>query len=488
MKKIYNILIICFFATLVSCNDWLDVNPRSQIKTEILYETEDGYKKALNGVYIQIADAKLYGKNTSMYFTDALACLWTIPVIGDDEEFNRISNYDYTNSKVETLISSIWQSYYTSIAQLNDMLANLEIEDGSKFEYNNDQLLRGEATGLRAFLHLEVLRLFGPLPALANDAGICIPYVTEMTNNPSKLVSKSWREVVTAIEDDLTTAEKILEKFDPIVYNSLDSLEKPVYLGKGNMPVDEWQLYRQGRFNYLAALGTKARLYHWIGEKEKAVLYAKKVLESRKITLVNQATLRSGKASLEMCNEYLFGAYNPDIQQILEPLFKSTRAKLTMALSSLESVYESSTHTSDIRYDEKRYWENKSYVSGSIRHFYKYIGNDLIKAKNTVPLLRLAEIYLILIEDLPLVEAKPYFVEFRVARSMNPSIDDTSMANETALLKRLEYEYRKDFYGEGQLFFFYKKHQYAKYTLPISVTLPRGAYVIPKPKGQTNFE
>lgn len=488
MKNIYNILIICFLAILTGCSDWLDVNPRSQIKSEVLYETEDGYKKALNGVYIQIADGKLYGKNTSMYFTDALARLWTVPLATVDEEFNRIANFDYTHTKVESLISNIWQGYFTPIAQINDMLANLEKEDGSKFKYNNEQLLKGEATGLRAFLHLEVLRLFGPVPDLATDAEICIPYVTEMTNKPSKLVSKSWKEVVAAIEDDLTTAEKILEKFDPWVYTNLDSLNSNLYIGKGNVPVDDWQLYRQGRFNYLAALGTKARLYHWIGEKEKAVLYAKKVIESQKIVLVNESRYGTNKASLEMYEEFLFGAFNPDLQQIVEPLFKSTKATLTMGLTALNNVYESSTHSSDIRYTGKRYWEQKNYVSGSIRHFYKYIGNDLIKTKNTVPLLRLAEIYFILIENLPLAEAKPYFVDFRVARSMNPSIDDSSVANETALLNRLEYEYRKDFYGEGQMFFFYKKHQYKRYKLPAIVTIPSGAYVIPKPKGQANFE
>ncbi|MFV0588049.1 RagB/SusD family nutrient uptake outer membrane protein [Bacteroides reticulotermitis] len=473
---------------LTGCSDWLDVNPRSQIKSDILYETEDGYKKALNGVYIQIADEKLYGKNTSMYFTDALARLWTVPLATVDEEFNRIANFDYTHAKVESLISSIWQSYFTPVAQLNDMLANLEKEDGSKFKYNNEQLLKGEAIGLRAFLHLEVLRLFGPVPDLATDAEICIPYVTEMTNNPSKLVSKSWKEIVTAIEDDLTTAEEILEKFDPWVYNDLDSLNSDLFIGKGNVPVDDWQLYRQGRFNYLAALGTKARLYHWIGEKEKAVLYAKKVIEAKKITLVTAETFGTNKASLEMCREYLFGAFNPDLQQIVEPLFKSNKAKLTIGLYALDNMYESSTHTSDIRYAGKRYWEQKTYITGAIRHFYKYIGNDLVSAKNSVPLLRLAEVYFILIENLPLAEAKPYFVDFRVARSMNPSIDDSSVANETALLKRLEYEYRKEFYGEGQMFFFYKKHQYAKYTLPGTVILPSGVYVIPKPKGQTNFE
>ena len=47
----------------------------------------------------------------------------------------------------------------------------------------------GEAYGLRAFLHLEVLRLFGPVPKEASDADIAIPYVTEFTKDPTRTVS-----------------------------------------------------------------------------------------------------------------------------------------------------------------------------------------------------------------------------------------------------------------------------------------------------------
>ncbi len=106
-----------------------------------------------------------------------------------------------------------------------------------------------------------------------------------------------------------------------------------------------------------------------------------------------------------------------------------------------------------------------------------------------VPLIRMAEMYFILMEYMPLAEAKEYFKTFRIARNMSPTIDN-SLITEADILLRLEKEYRKDFLGEGQMFFFYKKHGYLKYTWPSNYTLPNGiaSYVIPKPKSQSKFE
>lgn len=52
MKKILilSLLISCsqFF---MSCENWFDVNPKSQVKNDILFENENGYKTALFGIY-----------------------------------------------------------------------------------------------------------------------------------------------------------------------------------------------------------------------------------------------------------------------------------------------------------------------------------------------------------------------------------------------------------------------------------------------------
>ena len=209
MNKIYYLATLFLAVSLSSCNDWLDVNPRSQIKSEVLFETEDGFKQAVNGVYIRLAQTDLYGKNANMYIPETMARTWSVPLQNVNLTMYSVANYDFTDSGAESLNNSTLSAYYNAIAQCNDILENLHNTD-VHFTYDNDKLIRGELTGLRAFLHLDVLRLWGPYPDNVSGSTTAIPYVTEMTNAVDKLRSKTWDEVVSLIEKDLNEAETIL--------------------------------------------------------------------------------------------------------------------------------------------------------------------------------------------------------------------------------------------------------------------------------------
>ena len=86
MKKIYYLLLSLATISLSGCNDWLDVSPRSQIEGDKLFKTEEGFKQALNGVYIKLGQSSLYGEQTSMYIPETLAQMWTIPSINSNKE------------------------------------------------------------------------------------------------------------------------------------------------------------------------------------------------------------------------------------------------------------------------------------------------------------------------------------------------------------------------------------------------------------------
>ena len=70
---------------------------------------------------------------------------------------------------------------------------------------------------------------------------------------------------------------------------------------------------------------------------------------------------------------------------------------------------------------------------------------------------------------------------------MSASIDN-SLTDETALYNRLETEYRKEFYGEGQMFYFFKRNNNPLLTWPEVMTMSAEKYRIPKPEGQIIFE
>lgn len=485
MKKIYYLLLTFATISLTGCNDWLDVSPRSQIKSDVLFQTEEGFKQALNGVYIKLGQATLYGNNTSMYIPETLAQMWKIPSKNSNLAMYSLGNYDFTESNTETTLSDTFKDYYNAIAQLNDILTQLKSNKDVKFEYNNDKLIEGEILGLRAFLHLDILRFWGPVPENAINGESTIPYVTEITNDISKLSSKTWEEVLTALEQDLNNAETLLEIYDPIVYANTDSLNYAYYVGIGSMPKDEWQMMRKGRFNYYAVLGAKARFYHWINNKELAIKYSKMVINANKMPLCTESSIQK---SLTMYPEHLFGIENVNLLDLIQQKYSSSNAIYTQTKSYVEKCYENNIHANDIRYTNNRYWKEEIYDGINVNTFYKYIGNDKIGSDKRIPLLRMAEMYLILIENLTLEEAKTYFTTYRISRGLSASIDESSMSSNEARLTRLEKEYLKEFFGEGQMFFFYKKHNYKKFNWPKTFNVPTNGYIIPKPKGLSNFE
>ena len=57
----------------ISCSNWLDVEPKSEIKGDVLFETEQGFEDAITGVYILMTDTRLYGKEMSYGFIEAVA-------------------------------------------------------------------------------------------------------------------------------------------------------------------------------------------------------------------------------------------------------------------------------------------------------------------------------------------------------------------------------------------------------------------------------
>ena len=59
--------------TLASCNKWLDIQPANTINEDDLFNTGDGYRIALNGIYLKLASSSLYGRELTYGMTEALA-------------------------------------------------------------------------------------------------------------------------------------------------------------------------------------------------------------------------------------------------------------------------------------------------------------------------------------------------------------------------------------------------------------------------------
>ena len=54
-----------------SC-DWLEVSPSNEVNEEDLFAKGSGYRNALNGIYLNMSDNSLYGRNLSYGFIEVL--------------------------------------------------------------------------------------------------------------------------------------------------------------------------------------------------------------------------------------------------------------------------------------------------------------------------------------------------------------------------------------------------------------------------------
>ena len=86
MKK--NIILSVCLASLfmTACKEWLTVYPEDEVAAGELFENGEGYRTALNGIYQQLSEEPLYGKNLTYGVVEAMGQVY-------DKEYFGASNY-----------------------------------------------------------------------------------------------------------------------------------------------------------------------------------------------------------------------------------------------------------------------------------------------------------------------------------------------------------------------------------------------------------
>ena len=116
----------------------------------------------------------------------------------------------------------------------------------------------------------------------------------------------------------------------------------------------------------------------------------------------------------------------------------------------------------------------------------KYLGKD-VEYRENIPLIRLAEMYYILAESVPVGESAGYFNRVRNARGISRN-DNKEFDDEDALYDALNKEYQKEFFAEGQWFYFLKRHNYRTFwRCPNTVASMSDNYVLPTPDDEIAY-
>jgi hypothetical protein len=491
MKKIIiNILVVLpLLMFSVSCNKWLDVKPKTQVNADDMFETYKGFRDALTACYIKMNDRDAYGELLTMSAIESMAQLWEV-----DENYRPgdyyLMKFDYDNDYAKAEIKRIYAGLYNVIVQANTIIINM---DGSGDAISNEttrSVIAGEAYAIRAFCHLDVLRLFGQMPKNASKQ-VSLPYAETVSINVMPPYY-NYEQFIAKIESDLDKAESLLENNDPVFKYSFPDLNYPSTIDLD----DTYLAYRQFRFNYWAVKAIKARLYLYTGQTTKAYTAAKEILTAENtdgtplLTLSGSTDITSGY--LTCPSESLIALSNYQLEDYVNSLLggydgaqvSSTMLHLTEAkFAELFSGQVTSSHN---RYNyvwNRTTVTNQSYIRPTLKKYYQ---NPDISASNynqAVPLIRLSEIYLIAMETTTdLAEANSLYADYMASHNVFIS---TPFESKETLNTEILNEYRREFYAEGQMFFTYKRLGKTS-MLWRSDPVTEDNYVVPLPNTEFN--
>ncbi len=449
MKKTLYTFTLALCVLLVSCDNWLEVKPYDKISEGELLKSEEGYEKMLNGIYIDLNSDALYGKTLSVEMIEVMGGAYAI---GTDNSvwgnYKDLSSYQYNTEYWRDRLDQTWNKAYALILNCNKILESID-QNQSLFTGSNYYVIKGEALALRAMLHFDMLRLFGPVYSKDSDK-TAIPYYTKVGNSPEPLLTA--KEVAAKVVADLEDARTLLAN-DPV--KTEGTLMSGSQDGTSN-----FLRYRALRLNYYAVEGLLARTYLYMGDKADAFKYATDVIKTADqgiFPFVDKNLVVGSPADPDriFSSEVIFALTNTSRGNLFKNYFDPSRLPnyvFRMDNSLMDKlVYGGAAQTGGYQ-DDYRYRADWV-ATGSNRYFYKYKDMEATGSiQNTmIPMLRLGEMFLIAAEsqsdDLS-----------RGVQYVNALRRNRGVANlQTLTPDLLKYEYIRELYGEGQLFYLYKR-------------------------------
>lgn len=447
MKKYTLIILSSLLLAFTSCNNWLDVELDNKIEDTKLFTSASGFKEALAGVYSELSKSPLYGQRLSMEYMDILAGFYSYNAIRSTYEDWK--DYDYESSASASVISGIWNDMYSNIAQVNCILYWAD-ENASMLSEADRNQIRGEALGLRAYLHFDLYRMFSP-DVKRQPKAEGIPYNKEFGVSIPPMYTAE--ECVQLVINDLLEAEQCLQN-DPI--EGVVPYEIRTVTDQGEIidaaAKNEADQY-VARINLYAVKAMLARAYQARGEYDKAIEKAQEVIDCGKFRLLDFTSIDQTESLVDLLfsDEHVFSLRNQDIDSYSKDLHRdivsgSGTQGTALPFSDTYSMYQG--NNDDVRYSK---WFD-------MNDFLKFIPDSANIYPQKMPMIKLSEMYLLI------AECSFDTDKDKALECINTLRDHRVRSNthwQYLEKENIFDEMRREYVGEGQMWYAYKRNHHA---------------------------
>ncbi|RSK43773.1 RagB/SusD family nutrient uptake outer membrane protein [Hymenobacter rigui] len=317
---------------LVSCKDYLDVEPVALNTTAYTFSTVAGATAAIIGAYDPLSGDQSYGTRVSMYFpydSDEM-----IGSVGAADGARR-SIARYKSLPTNTEITNPWNTLYQGVERSNiciQQIPQMELyNSGAAADTAALHRLHGEALTLRAQYYFELIRNWGDVPA---------QFTPSVSGQDFNLPNADRNATLTKLIADLLQAEKLVPwrtkagaASERITKGAVKALRARLALYRGGYslqgnqmtrPADYLDYYRIARDECASLLTNRAE--HTLNTSFLEVF---KSINEQRAESANEIMFQVGMGGSTAVSDSKLGYYNgPRLNA--SPIYGSTQGAVTV--------------------------------------------------------------------------------------------------------------------------------------------------------------
>lgn len=429
-KNIFRTFVCVFVAlALTSCaNNWLDTEPSDGVDASTAITTDEELYSARTGMYYMF-------KGSSSYYDYYGARMWYYADVRGEDIQNEPSgsrttsmyNFSY---RTASDAPAIWTTPYRVIRR-----ASRVIEAAESGNLTGDAAwiaeMGAEARVLRALAHFDLVRVYGQTYAADNGASYGVPIVTSALGIDATPGRNTVAEVYTFVENELNAA-----------------------ISSGALSSD----ITTGYVNAWAAKAILSRVYLYKGDNANALRLAEDIISNSPYELwaydeyANAWDKKNPAHIKEPILEIVMTGTTDwvDREGIANLYQEAGYADMIMTKSFLDMMSED---MDDCRWGVMVAAQTEDYSAkyGTDRVFLnKYLAMNTF---NSLPVIRLSEIYLIAAEAAAKTGATDKAAEYLNAIVLRANPNAAPVAEADATVARISKERRKELVGEGHRLF-----------------------------------